>query len=234
MIRRLAPFICIGLFIPIPASSSSDNWHELQSATNADSDSHVVIHVKLVEDQRLRLDGDMLVGNTGVPANPRPRKLIIETTNDPKRAEGQAWELDVPGKTRQGDECSVVEVSELSVAGSLVTVSLDYQFACGAGSSIVATHRFSVSEDALRLTSVQLVSASRDGIGSTAIDFAKGEVMEAFDRPEDDEPKPSKKFRFKPYVVSIDPKILVRCSFPLRGREMPDCTSGIHRQRNAR
>lgn len=233
MIRRLAPYICIGLFIPISASSNNDNWNVLQSATNSDSGNHIVIHVKLVEDQRLRLDSGIRVGNIGTPANPRPRKLIIETTNNPKRPEGQAWELVVPAKTRQGDECSVVDVSELSVTGSFVTVSLDYQFACGAGSSIVATQRFSVSKSALRLTSVQLASASRDGTGLTTIDFVNGEVLEAFDRPEDDKPKPSKKFWFKPYVVSIDPRILVRCPFPLRGSEMPDCTSGIHRQRNA-
>ncbi|WP_148716122.1 hypothetical protein [Chitinolyticbacter meiyuanensis] len=223
--HALKAFHCasVMLLVSLPAAATPNPWVELQVVSTKTSSP---LRVKLLENQAQALNTEETVGNSNTQPNPRPRKIVIEAASSGKPSKQRVWELAIPSKTIEGDPCSVVGVSDLSVDGQIVTVELDYQFACGAGSSIVVTHKLRAAGDALTIDSITLIDISRDGERSTQVDFRKGEIVYAFDAPELVAPKAPVRRHFKPHAAPFDTRMLLRCPSPLQGHEMPACRSG--------
>jgi hypothetical protein len=224
MISKLALSV-LTFFVWAPVNAANGKWEVLQEASNGDLYGHTTIKAVLLEDQAHPLKSDVYVGNIGAPANNRSRKLVVEAVADMQTGKSKKWEFFMPSSTLPGDDCSVNEISNLSIKGEYLSVSINYQFACGAGSAVDVTHTISVSEKSMNYDYLQLRSASRDGIGVLQLDFRKGKIADGFNRPEDVKPRASKKSSFKPYTVKIDPLTFIRCPYPLHGKDMPNCAS---------
>lgn len=209
----------------IPANAANSDWVAIQAASNDAQSSRIPIKAVLFEDQALPLKSDVYVGNLAVPANERPRKLVVEAGPDIQTGKSKKWAFVIPSNTQPEDECSVTEIHGLSIKGAYLSVTLDYQAACGAGSAVEVTHTLLVGEQSMRYEKVELEASSRDGISTRQLDFRKGKITRRFERPEDDAPGAARQSSFKPHLIPIDSQTFVRCPYPLHGREMPDCES---------
>lgn len=216
--------LALGLGLSLPAQAEKAPWVVLQTVAAPRPDRSEILQVQVLEDQTQNLDPDDLVGNINVPANPRPRKVRITLDDQSKHAGERFWEFQAPSVTYPDDPCTVVLGPELDVKRNIVTVSFDYQYACGSGAATAVTHRFAVEGQRLILRTLKFYSASRDGIGTTLIDFRKGEMTRSFDRQEDVSPRKPRKTSFAPYIVQVNTKLLFECPFPVKNGKVPSCS----------
>ncbi|WP_018609837.1 hypothetical protein [Uliginosibacterium gangwonense] len=221
---RFEILLTVGLGLSLPAQAENNQWVVLHAVTAPLPDRNEMIQIQLLEDQTESLDPDARVGNIGAPANPRPRKVRITLDDKPNPPGGRIWEFQAPSLTYPDDPCTVVLGPELAVKRNIVTVSFDYQFACGAGASTIVTHRFAVKGQTLSLRTLRFYSASRDGVGTTLIDFRKGSMTRSFDRPEDTSPGKPIRRRFAPYKAAINPQSFLQCPFPVNIGKVPSCS----------
>lgn len=129
----------------------------------------------------------------------------------------------MPNRTIDKDECSINELSDLAIDGEHLSVSLSYQFACGAGSEVNVTHVLSIDSGLMRLEQVQMEFTLRDRLNIVQIDFSDGKVKNQDDHPEEVIAPTPNIATFQPYRVPIDLLTLIRCPYPLHGKAMPNC-----------
>jgi hypothetical protein len=163
------------------------------------------------------------VGNLGRAANPGPRRLRVSHASRPGAAARPLQLLQLPPETRAGDACSIVDVSELQVQGPLLRITLDHQFACGAGAATQARYVLRRQGAGLVLTQFTLEASSREGHFSTQLDYVRQRLVQTQDRPEDEQPAAA---RVRPLGTGPQPvraDSLLRCPKPFRPGWVPNC-----------
>ncbi|WP_374403062.1 hypothetical protein [Niveibacterium sp.] len=207
------------------AHAQEARWSVIRSASESRMNStEPLLSAVILEDQTQSASATSASERPGFPDNPRPRKLVIKsgvTSKDPQR---HSLEIAVPSVTIPGNQCSTAEIADLAATEGSVTITISYEFSCGAGSSTTVTHQFAAVGPAVRLNSVKLDAASRDGVVTTIVDFEKGVAVARVERPEDTKPRKPRTLGFKSGALRVGANSLVECPPPLRGTEMPDCS----------
>lgn len=211
--------MCIVGVTPIQAVAGD----VMASTTDAPASHGTVLRAEFIAEDDPAKRGSFLVGNVGVEENFNDRRLIVELRNVANNAVVLRQEFEAPSQTIQGDPCFISSLNGLAVQQKQLSVTFEYQFACGAGSGTEATYTVASFGQELRVTSVALVEASRDGIIRLEIDYQKGLVARSIDRPEDDKPSKPTFRRIAKGAVAMTRNVFMVCPQPLKGKAMPAC-----------
>jgi hypothetical protein len=215
--------LLIGVLFASSALGQTHSWSELKSTALQAGQDDVSWRASVLEGDKPGTKSDQIVGNSDTAENFSERKLVIEVFDAASSERLRRDEVLAPTQTIAGDPCSIANLSQLEAQDHRLALTVDYVYACGAGSGTTASYTIEIARSSTRIVKFEWISASRDATNSICVDYSAGRMSIATDRPEDESPSEPQIHAAPKGAIALTGRALLECPLPLRGESVPSC-----------